>query len=108
MIRRAAIQPSTLHTRHIRHDLQLGIQTAAAVAAEPVFVDLARVALGVVGFGGALGHFEGLARHDYVGGVGCAGPFLAVGAVAEGGGFGLAYGGLVQGGWSGREEKRRV
>lgn len=41
--------------------------------------------------------FEFLARHDYVGGVGASGPFLAVGAVAECGDHGGAAVGVVDG-----------
>ncbi len=56
-----------------------------------MLVDLARVADGVVGLGGALCDVEGGAGDDDVGGVGGAGPFLAVGAVAEGGCCGFAW-----------------
>jgi hypothetical protein len=47
-------------------------------------VDLARVAFGIVVFRRALCDFETCVGDDDVGGVGGAGPFLAVGAVAEG------------------------
>ena len=49
-----------------------------------MFVDLARVALGIVVLRRALCNLEASAGDDDVGGVGGAGPFLAVGAVAEG------------------------
>lgn len=49
-----------------------------------MLVDLAAVTLDVPGLGGAVGDFEVCAGDDGVGGVGCSGPFLAVGAVAEG------------------------
>ena len=61
-----------------------------------MFVDFARVSDGVIRFEGAdygrvaFGNVEGGAVHDDVGGVGAAGPFLTVGAVAEGGYCGLA------------------
>lgn len=99
MIIRTAIQPTTLDARHIRHDLQLGVQARAAGRAEPVLVDLAGRAFCVVVFGAAFGDLEGVARDDDVGGVGCACPLLAVGAVAEGRGGGLAWDGAVRVCW---------
>lgn len=59
-------------------------------AAEPVVVHLARIALDAVVFRSAFGDAEVFARDHHVGGVGAAGPFLAVGAVAEGRDHGLA------------------
>lgn len=53
-------------------------------------VDLARVAFDLVALGRAFDDFEVLARDHDVGGVGAAGPFLAVGAVAEGRDHGFA------------------
>ena len=53
-------------------------------------VHLARFAFDVVILGRSLDDFEILARDHDVGGVGAAGPFLAVGAVAEGGDHGFA------------------
>lgn len=44
-------------------------------------IDLPGVSNGVVGLGGAGDDFEVRTRDDHVGGVGAAGPFLAVGAV---------------------------
>jgi len=82
----APVQATTLDASDVGHDLQLGVEAGAAGAAEEVLVDLAAVALGVVGLGGALGDLEVAARDDDVGGVCGAGPLLAVGAVAEGGG----------------------
>lgn len=93
MIRGSSIQRTTLHTRDIRHDLKLRVETRPTVAAEPVLVDLARCAGRVVGLQHilALGDTEIAARHDDVGGVGGAGPLLAVDAVAEGCGCWLAW-----------------
>lgn len=51
----AAVQTSGLDTRHIGHDLQLGVQAGSTVAAEEVLVNLARVANGIVGLGGPWG-----------------------------------------------------
>ncbi len=59
-------------------------------AAEPMVVHLAAVAFDVVILRAALCDFEIFARDDEVGGVGAPGPFLAVGAVAEGSDHGLA------------------
>lgn len=84
MIGSTAIQTSTLHTSHVWHNLQLSVQRRTTVGTEPVFVDLARVTFGIVVFGRALCDFEASARDDDVGGVGGAGPFLAIGAVTEG------------------------
>ena len=47
-------------------------------------IDLAGIAFDLVAFGAAFDDFEVFARDDDVGGVGATGPFLAVGAVAEG------------------------
>ena len=58
--------------------------------AEPVIVHLARVAFDVVMLRRSLDDFEILARDHDVGGVGATRPFLAVGAVAEGGDHGFA------------------
>ena len=57
---------------------------------EPMVIHLPRIPLDGVVLGTPLDDVEFLARHDHVGGVGAAGPFLAVGAVAEGGGLGGA------------------
>ena len=57
---------------------------ARHATAEIVIVHLARIALDVVVFGRAFEDFEIVAGDHYVGGVGATGPFLAVGAVAEG------------------------
>ena len=62
----------------------------ARTTAEPMVVHLAGVALDGEVLGGALEQAEGLGRDHDVGGVGAAGPFLAVGAVAEGRGGGFA------------------
>jgi hypothetical protein len=59
-----------------------------------MFVDFSRSTGGIVIFGFALGDIEALTRNDYVGGVGCSGPFLAVGAVAESCYFWFALGRL--------------
>ena len=58
--------------------------------AEPVIVHLARIAFDIVILRRSLDDFEILARNHDIGGVGAAGPFLAVGAVAEGGDHGFA------------------
>lgn len=47
-----------------------------------MLVDFARSAHGIVVLGGTLGDVEVCAGHYDVGGVGCSGPFLAVGAYA--------------------------
>ena len=49
-----------------------------------MLVDFSGSTDGIVVLGLALCDVEAFARDDDVGGVGCAGPFLAVGAVAEG------------------------
>ena len=49
-----------------------------------MIIHLPRIALDVEVLGTPLDDAEFPARHDHVGGVGAAGPFLAVGAVAEG------------------------
>ena len=49
-----------------------------------MLVDFSRSTDGIVVFGLALCDVEAFAGDDDVGSVGCAGPFLAVGAVAEG------------------------
>ena len=49
-----------------------------------MLVDFSRSTDGIVVFRLALCDIEAFAGDDDVGGVGCAGPFLAVGAVAEG------------------------
>ena len=67
-------------------------------AAEPVVVHLAGIAFDVVMLRGTFGDFEGLGGDDKVGGVGAAGPLLAVGAVAEGCDAGLAGVFILDGG----------
>ena len=57
--------------------------------AEPVIVHLARIAFHVVILGRSLDDFEILAGDHDIGGVSAAGPFLAVGAVAESGDHGF-------------------
>lgn len=84
--RRTAIQTPSLDACHATYDERLGIQVATAVGAEVVLVDLARVANNVVAFGRACSDGEGVTWDNGVGGEGAAGLFLAVGAVAEGGG----------------------
>ena len=66
--------------------------------AEPMVIHLAGIALDVIMLRGALGDLEGVAGDDNVGGVGAAGPFLAVGAVAEGRDGGLARVFILDGG----------
>ena len=66
--------------------------------AEPVIVHLAGIAFDVIMLRGALGDLEDFAWDDNVGGVGAAGRFLAVGAVAEGGDSGLARVFVLNGG----------
>lgn len=66
--------------------------------AEPVIVHLARIAFDVVILRRSLDDLEVLARDHDVGGVGAAGPFLAVGAVAEGGDHGFAGEFVLNGG----------
>ena len=61
-------------------------------------VHLAGIAFDVVVLGAAFGEMEDLARDHDVGGVGAPGPFLAVGAVAEGGGHGFAGEFILDGG----------
>ncbi len=55
-----------------------------------MIVHLSGVAFDVVVFGSAFDDFEVFARDHDVGGVGAAGPFLAVGAVAQGRDHGVA------------------
>ena len=57
-----------------------------------MLVDLSGSTSGIVVFGLALGDVEAFAGDHDVGGVGCTGPFLAVGAVAEGCYFWFALG----------------
>lgn len=56
---------------------------------EPMIVHLSRIAFDAVVFRTAFDDFERVPGDDDVGGVGAAGPFLAVGAVAEGRDHGL-------------------
>jgi hypothetical protein len=58
-----------------------------------MLVDLSGSTDGIVVFGFALCDVEAFAGDHDVGCVGCAGPFLAVGAVAEGCHFWFALGG---------------
>ena len=57
-----------------------------------MLVDFSGSTDGIVVLGLALCDVEAFARDDDVGGVGCTGPFLAVGAVAEGCYFWFALG----------------
>jgi hypothetical protein len=57
-----------------------------------MLVDFSGSTDGIVVFGFALGDVEAFAGDDYIGGVGCAGPLLAVGAMAEGCYFWFALG----------------
>lgn len=84
MIIRTAIQASTLHTCNIRHNFQLGIKRAATISAEEVIVQFSAVALYGVFLRCSLREGEGGTGDHDVGGVCCTGPFLTVGAVAEG------------------------
>ena len=81
--RRPTIQSTRLNARNIGHDFELRVQRRSALAAEEVLVDLARGTFDVPGLGGAGGDAEVAAGDNGVGGVRGAGPFLAVGAVAE-------------------------
>ena len=63
-----------------------------------MIVHLAGVAFDVVMFRRSLDDLEILTRDHDVGGVGAAGPFLAVGAVAEGGDRGFAGEFVLDGG----------
>jgi hypothetical protein len=92
MISSPTIQPSAFDACGVWHNLQLSIQRGSTVGAEPMLVDLSRSTGGIVVFGFALGDVEAFAGDDYVGGVGSAGPFLAVGAVAESCDFWFALG----------------
>ena len=67
-------------------------------AAEPMVVHLAGIAFDVVVLGTAFDDLELFAGDDDVGGVGAAGPLLAVGAVAEGRGHGFAAEFVLDGG----------
>jgi hypothetical protein len=87
VIRSTAIQAARLDARHIRHDLQFRIQAAAAGGTEPMFVYFSGLPYGVIIFGRALGNFEVGTWDDYVGGIGCTGPLLAVGAWREANGL---------------------
>lgn len=94
MIAGTTIQCAALDASRIRHQLQLGVQARSAIGAEEMLVNLPGcthrvVRLYVVR---ALGDLERGARYHDVGGVAGAGPFLAVGAVAEGGGQGFSCG----------------
>ena len=66
--------------------------------AEPVIVHLARIAFDIVILRRSLDDFEILARDHDIGGVGAAGPFLAIGAMAEGGDHGLTRVFVLDGG----------
>lgn len=50
---RAAVERAGLDAGHVRHDLELGVQAGAAVAAEEVLVNLARFADSIPGLGRA-------------------------------------------------------
>lgn len=63
---------------------------AQRTAAEHMVVHLAGIAFDVVMFRGSFDDVEVFAWDDDVGGVGATGPFLAIGAVAEGCGHGFA------------------
>lgn len=62
----------------------------AHTTTKPMIVHLARIALDLVVLGLAFDYLEAVARDDDVGGAGPAGPFLTVGAVAEGRDHGFA------------------
>lgn len=79
-----AVQAARLDARHIRHDLELGVQRGAAAAAEEVLVDLAAGARGVPRLGRAGRDGEVGAWDHRVGRVCGSRPLLAVDAVAEG------------------------
>ena len=70
-------------------DIRGKIFNSRRTTAEPVIVHLARIAFDIVMLRRSLDDFEILARDHDVGGIGPAGPFLAVGAVAEGGDHGF-------------------
>lgn len=69
---RSTIETAAFDTCHLWHDLQLGIQGAAAGGAEEVLVDLARVSDPIVGLEGSdercvsLCDFESGAGYDDV------------------------------------------
>lgn len=52
-VRLPVVQSSGLDDRVVRHDIQLGVQTRAAVRAEEVLVDLAAGAGDVISLGGS-------------------------------------------------------
>ena len=94
-----------LHQAVSHHVLVLGFprkerggEGEMITAAEPMVVHFAGVAFDVVVFGAAFDDFETCAWDDDVGGVGAAGPFLAVGAVAEGRHHGFARVFVLDGG----------
>lgn len=93
----AAVEATALDDGEIGQDFEFGEEAAATVAAEEVAVDLARSPLGVVREGGALGHFKVPSVDQHVGGVGAAGPLVAVDAVAERCAVRLACRGSVNG-----------
>lgn len=73
MVLGAAVETTALDDGDVGHDLELGVEAGAAVAAEVMTVDLARSTLGVVRERVALGDLEVPPVDDDVGGVGAAG-----------------------------------
>ncbi|TQS33023.1 hypothetical protein Golomagni_06647 [Golovinomyces magnicellulatus] len=63
----AAIQTTGLDARHVRHDLELGVQRRTAVSAEEMLVDFTRVANGVPSLGRALCDLERSAGDNSIG-----------------------------------------
>jgi len=77
------VQGSCLDTGHVWHDLELSVERAATVRAEPVVVLLARVTRDGVRLWSSLCHLEVLSWNDGVGGESSATPLLTIGAVAK-------------------------
>ncbi len=48
VVRSTAIQATALNAGHVGHDLELSVEGGATVAAEPMLVDLAGIAFGIV------------------------------------------------------------
>lgn len=72
------VQGSSLDTGHVWHDLELSVEGAATVWAEPVVVLLARVTRDGVRLWSTLGHFEILSWNDRVGRESSTTPLLTV------------------------------
>jgi len=84
------VETASFDAGGVGHDFELGVEGGAAVPAKPMIVHLPRVPLDIIALRAALGDLEGLTGDDHVRGVCAAGPFLAVQAVTERGGHGLA------------------